>query len=57
MATRTDKPWGHELLWSHTNHYAGKIIHINAGHRGLMLRINSADLRKALDITDVNVAV
>ncbi len=33
MATRTDKPWGHELLWSHTNHYAGKIIHINAGHR------------------------
>jgi mannose-6-phosphate isomerase len=33
MATRTDKPWGHELLWSHTDHYAGKIIHINAGHR------------------------
>ena len=33
MATRTDKPWGHELLWSHTDHYAGKVIHINAGHR------------------------
>lgn len=33
MHTRTDKPWGYELLWSHTNYYAGKIIHINAGHR------------------------
>ncbi len=33
MATRTDKPWGYELLWSHTDHYAGKIIHIDAGKR------------------------
>ncbi|MCL1594091.1 MAG: cupin, partial [Actinomycetia bacterium] len=33
MADRTEKPWGHELLWSHTDHYAGKIIHINAGKR------------------------
>lgn len=33
MADRTDKPWGYELLWSHTDHYAGKIIHINAGCR------------------------
>ena len=33
MATRTDKPWGYELLWSHTEHYAGKIIHIDAGKR------------------------
>lgn len=33
MATRTEKPWGHELLWSHTDHYAGKIIHIEAGKR------------------------
>lgn len=33
MATRTEKPWGYELLWSHTDHYAGKIIHINAGKR------------------------
>lgn len=30
---RTDKPWGYELLWTHTDNYAGKIIHINAGHR------------------------
>jgi mannose-6-phosphate isomerase-like protein (cupin superfamily) len=33
MATRTDKPWGYELLWSNTDHYAGKTIHIDAGHR------------------------
>jgi len=33
MADRTEKPWGYELLWSHTDHYAGKIIHINAGQR------------------------
>ncbi len=33
MATRTEKPWGYELLWSHTDHYAGKVIHIDAGKR------------------------
>ena len=32
-------------------------IYINAGHRGLMLRIDPADLRRALDVTEVNVAV
>ncbi len=32
-------------------------IHINAGHRGLMLRLNPRDLHKALEITLVNVAV
>ena len=30
---RTEKPWGHELLWTETAHYAGKVIHINAGNR------------------------
>jgi mannose-6-phosphate isomerase-like protein (cupin superfamily) len=30
---RTDKPWGHELLWARTGDYAGKILHINRGHR------------------------
>lgn len=30
---RTEKPWGHEILWSETPHYAGKKIHINAGNR------------------------
>ena len=28
---RTDKPWGYELLFAHTPHYLGKILHINAG--------------------------
>ena len=29
---RVDKPWGFELLWAKTDHYVGKIIHVNAGH-------------------------
>ncbi len=33
MQSRTDKPWGYELLWSDTPHYAAKIIHIDAGKR------------------------
>jgi len=33
MSKRTDKPWGYELLWSHTPHYAGKVIHIEEGKR------------------------
>ncbi len=27
------KPWGHEVIWAHTDHYAGKILHIRAGER------------------------
>lgn len=26
------KPWGHETIWAHTDHYVGKILHIRAGH-------------------------
>jgi mannose-6-phosphate isomerase len=26
-----DKPWGHELIWAHTDRYVGKILHIKAG--------------------------
>jgi mannose-6-phosphate isomerase len=26
---RVDKPWGHELIWAHTDRYVGKILHIN----------------------------
>ena len=29
---RVEKPWGYELLWASTDRYAGKILHINAGH-------------------------
>jgi mannose-6-phosphate isomerase len=25
------KPWGHELIWAHTDSYVGKILHIKAG--------------------------
>ncbi|HYV97264.1 MAG TPA: cupin [Gemmatimonadaceae bacterium] len=25
------KPWGHEIIWASTEHYVGKILHINAG--------------------------
>jgi mannose-6-phosphate isomerase-like protein (cupin superfamily) len=30
--TRVPKPWGHETIWAQTERYAGKILHINAGH-------------------------
>ena len=32
-ARRVDKPWGHELIWAHTEHYVGKILVIEAGRR------------------------
>ena len=30
--TVVPKPWGHEVIWAHTPHYVGKILHIKAGH-------------------------
>jgi mannose-6-phosphate isomerase len=27
------KPWGHELWFAHTDAYAGKLLHVSAGHR------------------------
>ena len=27
-----EKPWGHELIWAHTDRYVGKILHIKKGH-------------------------
>jgi mannose-6-phosphate isomerase len=32
-ARRVDKPWGHELIWAHTDRYVGKILVIEAGKR------------------------
>ncbi len=29
---RTEKPWGYEILWAHTDRYVGKILHIEKGH-------------------------
>jgi mannose-6-phosphate isomerase-like protein (cupin superfamily) len=30
---RVEKPWGHEIWWANTDHYAGKILHVKAGER------------------------
>jgi len=27
----TEKPWGSENLWAHTEHYVGKILRVHAG--------------------------
>lgn len=32
-ARRVDKPWGHELIWAHTDAYVGKVLVIEAGKR------------------------
>jgi len=28
---KVDKPWGYELIFAHTDKYAGKILHVDAG--------------------------
>ncbi|MAE94864.1 MAG: cupin [Deltaproteobacteria bacterium] len=33
MAERVDKPWGHELIWAHTDRYVGKLLVIEEGHQ------------------------
>ena len=33
LPCRTEKPWGHEMLWARGRHYAAKILHIEAGQR------------------------
>ena len=30
---RGDKPWGYEVRWAVTERYAGKLIHVERGHR------------------------
>ena len=30
---RVEKPWGHELIWAHTDRYVGKLLVIEAGQR------------------------
>ena len=32
-AVRVDKPWGHELIWAHTDRYVGKRLVIETGKR------------------------
>jgi len=33
LPRRVDKPWGHELIFAHTERYVGKILYIEKGHR------------------------
>jgi mannose-6-phosphate isomerase-like protein (cupin superfamily) len=33
MSKFVNKPWGSELIWTHTDRYVGKLITINAGER------------------------
>ena len=33
LPRRVDKPWGHEIIWAHTDRYVGKVLVLNAGRR------------------------
>ncbi len=33
LPRRVEKPWAYEIWWAHTERYAGKILHVDAGHR------------------------
>lgn len=33
LPRRVPKPWGHELWFAQTDRYAGKLLHVDAGHR------------------------
>ena len=33
LPRRVDKPWGHEIIFAHTDRYVGKLLHIEKGHR------------------------
>jgi mannose-6-phosphate isomerase len=33
LPRRVDKPWGHELIWAHTDRYVGKVLQIETGKR------------------------
>ena len=30
---RVEKPWGHELIWAHTDRYVAKVLFIKQGHQ------------------------
>jgi mannose-6-phosphate isomerase len=33
LPRRVDKPWGHEIVWAHTDRYVGKLIVLETGKR------------------------
>jgi mannose-6-phosphate isomerase len=63
---RVDKPWGHELIWAHTDRYVGKILVIEAGQRLSLQRhlvkdesilVSSGRLRLHLEDDEGTVAI
>jgi quercetin dioxygenase-like cupin family protein len=63
---RVAKPWGHELIWAHTDRYVGKVLVIEAGKRLSLQRheikdesifVTSGRLRLYLEDEDGNVQV
>lgn len=40
VISKVEKPWGYELHWARTDHYAGKILHIVAG-QALSLQLHN----------------
>ena len=43
LPRHVDKPWGHELWYALTDRYAGKILHVEAGHRLSLQYHNNKD--------------
>jgi mannose-6-phosphate isomerase len=33
LPRRVEKPWGHEIIWAHTDRYVGKLLQIDTGKR------------------------
>ncbi|MBI5501161.1 MAG: cupin [Deltaproteobacteria bacterium] len=33
LPRRVEKPWGHEIIFAHTERYVGKILHLEKGHK------------------------
>jgi mannose-6-phosphate isomerase len=33
LPRRVEKPWGHEIIWAHTDRYVGKLLVIETGKR------------------------
>ena len=63
---RVDKPWGHELIWAHTDRYVGKILVIETGKRLSLQRhlvkdesilVSSGRLRLVLEDDEGTVSV
>ena len=52
MTRIVDKPWGHELIWAHTERYVGKILHVKKGE-SLSLQYHRAKDETIMVLTGV----